>query len=379
MSTSKRVGVTKNWYSLDRIRSYDTAYRIIFGERKNGKTYAAKRAMVECAVEGRQFMYVRRRHSMITYRKMLKLFDDMEDYCVEKLGSVVNYNIRGEFYITDTEGNQTVIGYTTSIEDAYDDKGIPFNKVKLVVFDEFIDYTYMEDEIALFIHTIANIVRDEERQEVEIIMLGNTIRKHCPYFEYFGINVNKLRKGDVAVITGPNGGTAVVEYTRTRSSSGDKVKKSKYFGFGGGESDMVLHGAWEYKACNTTGLDGVTWSAHRTRVHAYVSALEAVYEMSFYLGGYSPILFVRTINTQNGVVSKYCRVHLTYDNSLSLVTHAGVILPTFRHVNKYVDKNVTSELKMAYECLAGGRVVFQNEQIGTEFTKIFPEIMRAGK
>lgn len=368
---------TRNWYSFKRIMSHNSAYYVVFGERKNGKTFGAKKeVIIEEILNGRQFMYVRRKHRMITKRKMKKLFEDMVDYCVEKLGSAIFYSGQGEFYIL-RENEKIVVGYCTSIEEAYEDKGIPYNNVSVILFDEFLDYSYFQNEIEMFRHTIANVVRDEERQNVKVIMLGNTVNKYCPYFDFFGINVNKMRQGDIAVVRAKNGGEAVFEYTKTRVSADDKAMKkhSRYFGFDGVGSDMILYGEWEYNDCNTKSVDGFTWNSRRRRINAYITGLTNVYEMS-YIGGTNPIAFIRKINTQNGIVSPSIKYNLCFDNSIELLTHKGAIIPKYTHKSCYINGTILHELELIENCIKCGRTVYQNEQTCTEFKTAFDGFMK---
>lgn len=306
---------------------------------------------------------------MITKRKMRKLFDDIEKMCLDYLGSLIYYNGQGEFYI-ERDGEKIVVGFVTCIEDAYIDKGIPFNKVKVILFDEFIDYEYMKDEIPMFRHTIANIVRDEEKQGVIIYMLGNTVSKYCPYFEFFGFNINNIKQGEIGIIRATQGGTAAFEYTKSRVVEADGVKKSKYFGFDGIGSDMILHGIWEYNSCNTKEVDGISWNVKRKRINAYVTGLENVYEMS-YVPAKNPVAFIRQPNTQNGKVSKDIRYNLSFDNSINLIHHDGKIVPKYRKVSKFIEPKIVEELSIIQECINCGRVVYQSEQICTEFEKAF--------
>lgn len=320
-------------------------------------------------------MYVRRRHIMITRRKMRKLFEDIEDYCLKRLGSLIYYDGQGTFYIL-VDGEKIVVGYCTAIEDAYVDKGIPYNNVKIVLFDEFIDYEYMTDEIPMFNHTIANIVRDEENQGVKIIMLGNTVSKYCPYFDYFGFNINKIRQGEIAVIRANAGGTAALEYTKTKVGVlSEGKKKSKYFGFDGAGSDMILHGAWEYNSCNTHDVDGIGWSSKRKRIKAYITALENVYELS-YTSGNNPVAFIRDINTQQGKVQEDIKYNFSFDNSVTLVNKHGKIVPKYKCVCDFIDPTIKAELEHIKRCIDCGRVVYVSEQVGTEFNVAFKNVVK---
>lgn len=326
--------------------------------------------MLECVKNGREFMYVRRRHRMITKRKMNKLFEDMEDVCIRELGGLILYDGQGSFYLK-TEDGKKVVGYCTSIEDAYFDKGIPFNKVQIILFDEFIDYDYMKDELEMFRHTIANIVRDEEHQGVRIIMLGNTVSKYCPYFDYFGININRIKQGNIAVVKSERGGTAAFEYTKSRVVELDGKKKSKYFGFDGANSEMILHGEWEYNSCKTERIDDCTWATKRNLIRAYITGIQNTYEMSYTLNKGNPVAFVRCPNTQRGVVSKNIKYNISFDNSIKLVTFDGKVIPTYNKISPFMDSQIVGELDLIKKCVECGRVLFENEKVGTEFMTAF--------
>lgn len=365
---------THEWYDVERLidKFPQSVYYMVYGERKNGKTYSAKKYILNCVSEGRTFMYVRRTHQMITRRKVSKLFDDMQDVCIKMTGSKVTYNGQGEFQINaDTE--PITIGYCTSIEEAFLDKGIPFNSVKYILFDEFLDYWYREDEIEMFLHTVANIVRDEEHQDVKIIMLGNTVSMNCPYFDFFGINPKKIKRGVPYYFINERGGRIAVEYTKTKSVIEEGIRKSPYFGFGNTESNMITSGEWETKSCETKDIDGIGWNSERKRLPIYVTAQGFCFEMSYTKQGIYPIAFIRTPNIQKGRVSRDIKFNLTYDRTVICWNDTHTV-PTFRRASKLFGGSLNVELALIKECLATGRVVYDNELTGTIFAKIFPEL-----
>lgn len=365
--------ITNQWYDVSKIMDTypEAVYYMIFGARKNGKTYSAKKKILECVSEDRTFMYVRRTHKMITKRKVSKLFDDMQDICIQMLGSKIDYNGHGEFQIN-SEAEPKTVGYCTSIEDAYLDKGIPFNSVKYVLFDEFLDYWYREDEIEMFLHTVANIVRDEQMQGVKIIMLGNSTSMTCPYFDYFGINIKKLKRGVQYMFINEKGGTIAVEHIKSRSVSEDGVKKSKYFGFGTTESDMILSGEWETNSCETHDIDGIGWNSKRKRIPLYITAQGMCFEMSYVKGNF-PITFVRVPNIQKGLVSKDIKFNLAFDKTVRC-WNDNTTIPTFRRISKQFGEGINAELDIVKECVNNGRVVYDNELTGTVFRKAFKEV-----
>lgn len=367
--------LSTNWYDCQSLidRYPNAKFYMIYGERKNGKTYSAKKVILQCINEGRSFMYVRRTHKMITRRKASKLFDDMQDYCVDNYGGKVIFNYANHsFELAVDDENPTTIGYVTSIEDAFEDKGIPFNSVKYILFDEFIDYWYMHSEIELFLHTLANVIRDEERQGVKVIMLGNTIDQTCPYFDYFGINPRKIKQGHQYYFVNPKGGRIAVEYTKTRVSCDAKEQGSPYFGFGSVESDMILSGTWEAQSCETKSIDELRWSSKRRLIPLYITGQGHCFELS-YTNTKFPALFIRCPNIQNCVVSKSIKFNLAFDG-MKLFTANGDIVPSFKSKSKWLGEGVLTELDIVNECLLAGRCVFENEYVGTVFQKMWKVI-----
>lgn len=321
------------------------------------------------------FVYVRRRHRMVTSAKMKELWAEHSQWCIEHLGDFIKYDGSGNFFINTDEGTR-VVGYKTCIEDAFIDKGLTFGMHKrvIVLFDEFLDTSYMENEIKLFQQTIANIVRNEYTQDVTIFMIGNTVSKHCPYFDFFGIDIKEIKQGQIGILRDQNGGTVAFEYCKNKVDTLGKKKTSEYFGFNHPTSRMILHGDWEYDDCNTEPLDGIFWKDNRQLIQAYITGIKNVYEMSIWESE-NPILFVRTVNTQNGIVNKRIKYNFSFDNSLNLTYNNYKPVPKYRKVSSFCDESVLAYLDIAKECLRCGRVIFQTIEIGTEFTMSFNGVM----
>lgn len=359
--------------------SYKCAYNLIIGERRNGKSYSVLERIIdkiEMYGEEHAFIYIRRRKRHVVRRKLEELFTDFSDICYDKFGSYITYDGEGKFYIMQN-GERLNVGYKTSIEEGFDDKayGFGIKKYVTILFEEFMDLSYMEDEIRLFLQTIGNIVRNESYQDVEIFMLANTVLKFCPYLDFFGFDISKVKMGDIATIYSKDGGSAALERCKNKVDVIGKRKTSKYFGFDNATANMILHGEWEYNNCNIEPIDGFSWKDKRHLVKAYITALKNVYEMS-YIDSKNPILFVRQINTQNGIVNQKIKYNLSFDHSINLTYANYLPVPIYSKISDtFMDYDVISDIKIIKECMDVGRVVYQNIQVGTEFKIAFDGII----
>lgn len=371
-------GIQKQeWYRLDRIRRYDTPYKIIIGERSNGKTYSVKELVQNKYKNGEgKFLYIRRKHDQITRKYMVKLFEDISDLTMDMFdGRWVDYQTESGFFLTNDRrnGERETIGFCSSVEDCYDLKGIPFNEITTIFFDEFLEYgSPLEDEIPKFLHLISTVVR--KRENVEIYMIANTVTQFSKYFELFGIDPKKLKKGEIAYLKHKTGVSCAVEYCKSLNIIDGKKLTNKYVGFdNNATSDMILYGEWEYDVCNNKNIDGIGWESQRRLLPIYITALGQCYEMSVYLHK-NPIAFVRKPNTQNGFVKEYIKYNLTYDDSLKLTNKNGCV-PTYGKINKLVDNDTLKLFDIFKLCVDAKRIVFDTMETGSDFHRYLNKIL----
>lgn len=359
---------TTEWVNLSTIDSYNTAYRILIGKRSNGKTYAVKKRIVETVKNEHQFVYLRRLHSYITRRKMNRLFEDIDEYSVQELGDTISYGTDTGFYLTHDPLKKT-IGVALSLQDFIADKGIPYNKCTVILFDEFCDISYMENEISAFLNVISTIVR--KRNNVVIYMLANSIGTYNPYFDLFKIDKNKLKKGCIHCITHTNGVTIALQYFKDKIDIvGGSKTYDKYIGFDDNNTvKMILHGDFEENDCNIKEIDGVGWNSQRRLVPFYITYMKKVFEMSINTQTPYPILFLRQINTQNGIVRKSIKYNLSIDNTVKLNNSSGIV-PYFAKFNELVDKNTLNYYQIVNKCIESNRIVFDANETGTYFAAI---------
>lgn len=358
---------------------YEVPYRITIGERSNGKTYAVKHICWDKHIEtGKKFVYVRKRTDSISRKEMKRLWADAnEDYILDAVGDYVKYTPdKGFYYMKDDE--IITIGYALSIEDYESKKGIPYNDITTIFFDEFIEKRGdLIDEVSKFLNLVSTIRR--KRDDVEVFMVANTVSRFSPYFEEFGIDIKRLHQGEIVYIKHEMGVELAIEYCKSLNKEKGIRKKDRYFGFDHSPaSQMIMYGEWEYDVVNTKSVDGVGWNCSRRLIPMYLTALGEVYEMSLFEGKFSPIVFVRKINVQDGIVKNHIRYNLSYDDSLNLCTHDNYgkiqTIPKFAVVNDLMDREIVEFWKVVKMCLKAKRVVFDNMRTGSDFSRIVKEL-----
>lgn len=365
----------KSKYSFARLLRYPVKYYLAMGERGNGKTYGAKMELInQFIIDRSKFAYVRRRKDQITRKDMKKLFSDINDRCMDEdvLGDYIKYSVEQGFYI-DEDGRQVVLGYPFSVEDSTYRKGIPWNDIKTIFFDEFIEYgNPVQDEISQFLNLLSTIIR--KRTDVRVIMCANTVSKMSPYFDLFGIDVKKLKQGQIYSFFHQNGVSGAIEWCASTNVSKDGKKISDpYLGFDNNPtSSMILYGEWEYDLVNTLNIDGKGWNTQRRLLPIYVTAIGEVYELSI-LEQENPIAFVRKINTQGGMVRHDIKYNLSYDNSLVLTNKHGIV-PMYGKINSLVDETTRKYYEIFKQCIEAKRIVYDKISSGSDFMKVYKYI-----
>lgn len=246
------------FYSLDNILSKNADYNIVFGERSNGKTYAALEYGVKQFVESgfqNQTAIVRRWKEDLKGKRAETLFNALEangriaELTEGKFTEVFYFN--GKWYLSnyDSELQKHVphtkpLAYSFALSEMEHDKSTSYPDITTVIFDEFLTRRYyLPDEFILFMNVLSTIIR--QRNNVKIFMLGNTVNKYCPYFAEMGLkHIAQMEQGTIDIYKFGKGQlTIAVEYAATTSKN---KASNKYFCFDDSESvQMIINGAWE--------------------------------------------------------------------------------------------------------------------------------------
>lgn len=243
------------FYDLSPILSKNCDYNVIFGERSNGKTYAALSYMIrQYVATGEQGAYIRRWREDLRGKRGDNLFANhiangfIEQVTGGRYNSVLYFT--GKFFLSNYDaetGKQypdaTPFCFGFSLSEQEHEKSSSYPNITTVVFDEFITRQYyLPDEFMLFMNLLSTIIR--QRDNVRVFMLGNTVNRFCPYFAEMGLkHIPAMEQGTIDIYRfGEHGATVAVEYT----ANVVKHKASnKYFCFDNQNLQMITGGKWE--------------------------------------------------------------------------------------------------------------------------------------
>ena len=243
-------------YSLNNILKKNANINMIIGEKSNGKTYACKEYLIKKYFDGSgKGAYIRRTDEDFKKGRGDAIFSDMiknkngislvEKYSKGKFNTIkymvngwylgktyISINRKGE-YVEKVDYEDKPFCYAFSVNNAEHTNGQSYLDITTIFFDEFTTTkNYLVDEFSLYNILLSNIIRD--RDNVQILMCGNTVDRHCIYFREMGLNkILKMEKGTIDIYTfNVDDGrqlTVAVEYCDTSVKGGKK--SDLYFAF----------------------------------------------------------------------------------------------------------------------------------------------------
>lgn len=248
----------QRYYDRTAIDATEASYRLIIGQRSNGKTYSVLKTIIEqYFTEGKRSAYIRRYAEEIMPKNCQLLFS--QPSLIQLIIELSQGEYNGTFYrancfyfaFYDEDGKKerqdpTPFCITRSVNTWETTKGQDAGELHLLCYDEFMTRSgYLSDEFVKFCNLLSSLIRD--RKDCVIYMLANSVNKYCPYFEEMGLqDVDKMEQGEIRVYTYNNSDlTVAVEYCATVEAT--KKTASKYFAFENAQLAMITSGAWEIK------------------------------------------------------------------------------------------------------------------------------------
>lgn len=252
----KEPKAPEQYYNIAPIDATGAIYRLIIGQRSNGKTYSVCKHIIEDYFkEGKRGAYIRRYEESITPKNIQSLFNPhlklIWDLSEGKWNAIFYRAKEFHFCSIDSDGkiiakDDTAFCISAAINTAENTKGEDRGEVQTIVFDEFMTRSgYLNNEFVRYMNLLSTLIRD--RESAVIYMLANTVNKYCPYFSEMGLkNIEKLPQGEIAVYSyGSSDLTVAVEYCDEVQAT--KQTASKYFAFDNPQLQMITKGEWEFQ------------------------------------------------------------------------------------------------------------------------------------
>ena len=213
------------FYNYDKVLSYNAFLNIIIGERGVGKTYGAKKYVINRWIKKhKQFVYIRRYETdleaSVGSTNDNKFFEQVK-----------NEFPNHEFKITKSKKvrklimDNQVIGYALPLSSADSLKSSTYDNVDTIIYDEFMlkegsSQHYLRNEPEIILDIIETIGR---LKDVKIFLLGNAISSTAPIMSYF--NVTLPYNSDIKLF---KNGLILVNYIKNEKYR--EVKKATRFG-----------------------------------------------------------------------------------------------------------------------------------------------------
>lgn len=176
----------KQYYDITNALATKAQYIILLGQRANGKSYQAKKTVLENAYNNdRYFVYLRRYKADIKTKAVEAYFADMP---IKKITGNTYDGIcawNGSIYFTlINEKGESVkgpeIGKYCALNEYERYKSWAFVNYDYILYEEFItDNIYLNDEprqLQQFVSTVAR------HNSMTVLLIGNTLSRVCPYF-----------------------------------------------------------------------------------------------------------------------------------------------------------------------------------------------------
>lgn len=243
------MAVFKTYYSARELLGYGALFNLVLSDRSDGKTFNCKvRALEDYEKYHETTVYVRRYDTEITPKMHNTFFNevalvpaykhyfDKYEFRHSKAGVEIREKNK---YSNNKEGWEWIVYFIPLSKAGKLKSQLDITNIRTIDFDEYmpLDGRYLKDEMILLMELWKSIDRDRDR--TQCILLGNKINPFCPFFDFFGIDLDIERQ---RIRTYRNGAVAIQVYVnqehreiRQESKFTAAIKGTPYEGYDAGE------------------------------------------------------------------------------------------------------------------------------------------------
>lgn len=194
----------KKYYDITNLLKTKAQYMIMLGQRANGKSYQAKKTVLEDAYKNnRWFVYLRRYKADIKTKAVEAYFEDMDINAIThgEYKSIIAWNGSIYFASVNDKGELvkgTQIGSYCALNEIERYKSWAFVDYDWILFEEFItDNVYLTNEPTKLQQFVSTVAR---HRTITVLMVGNTLSRVCPYFNEWCLEgVLKQKLGTIEI------------------------------------------------------------------------------------------------------------------------------------------------------------------------------------
>lgn len=240
----------KQYYSIENLMKVDSTYKLLIGQRANGKSYQVKLTCLKNAFKNhRHFLYLRRWEKDIKQDSVSDYFGDMPILQITegKYTGVTAYQGYLYFYNLSDEGKivrEEKIGRYCALRLNERYKSQVFENYDYIIYEEFItDELYLDDEPRKLQQFVSTVFRHNKGT---VFMVGNTLSRVCPYFSEWCLKgVLRQQPGSIEVYhfhVDDDVINVAVEYCQNSN-----YKNSMFFGQA---ARQIVSGEWDVDDMN---------------------------------------------------------------------------------------------------------------------------------
>lgn len=240
-----------SYYNIDRLWDTNAQYLMPLGQRSNGKSFQARRKVLENYNDYEErFVYLRRWKDDIKASEVENWFNinQVKKYFPKVEGIMAWQNKIFTYHMNDKgiKVKDDWIGWYLALNEAERYKSweqLHESNVTTIVYEEFItDKVYLDDEPDKLQHLVSTCLRHDEGK---VILIGNTISQVCPYFEYWTLTGALTQKQGTIEIYHQHQEDGSVVNIAVENCNSIKYKNKMYFGQ---TSKQIIDGEWETTA-----------------------------------------------------------------------------------------------------------------------------------
>lgn len=344
--------MVKRYYELQHLLDCKCFWMLLYGMRSNGKSYAVKKKIIEDALQGITFVYLRRWGDDIKGPGVEAYFDDMpfNELTDGQYVGIKAYQGYLYFYTIGEDDKPVRVGgaigryCALNLYERY--KSQVFKNCGNIVYEEFLtDKVYLNNEPKLLMQFVSTVARDHD---INVFMIGNTISRVCPYFDEWGLakGIHNQKPGTINIyhLKGENGVVDIAVENCEAVTTSSKM-------FFGHASKQIIRGEWD--------VDDVP---KLLKPYKFYSLL---YEMTVIAGEFKYIMQLMS-DDANGGLFVY-----VYPNTKERKT-MRTISPDF-NTSPWITNGLRHDIKAECciaDCIRNGKLCYSDNLTGTDFRKV---------